>query len=473
MKSAVENLDPTRVRLTVEVPFEELTPSLDAAYKKIAQQVNVPGFRRGKVPPMIIDQRFGRAVVIEEAVNEALPQFYGKAVEENKLEVVGRPNVDLSEIEDGAELKFTAEVDVRPEITLPDYQGIEATVDDAVVTDEQVEEQLNALRDRFSTLTAVERAAEAGDYVTIDLRAEINGEELEDGTAADVSYEIGSGTMVEGLDEAVTGKSAGEVATFSSKLVGGVHAGESADITVTVKGVKAKELPELDDEFAAMASEFDTLGELRDDARVRLERMARQEQAAQARDRVLEKLLERVDVPLPKSVVEAELDWRKQSLDQQLQATGMTREGFFKLQDKTAEEFEAELDKEIREGVKAQFILDKLADTEQLSVNQEELTRHLIQRAAGSGMSPDQFAQQVVQANQVPALVGEVRRGKALQLVLEAAAVTDASGAPVDIKAFLEDEDAGTAGAAADGAAESESQVDAEAGQEEADSTEE
>lgn len=433
MKSAVETLDPTRVRLTVEVPFAELVPSLDTAYKKIAEQVTVPGFRRGKVPPRVIDQRIGRGAVLEEAINSALPDLYGQAVQENKLEVVGRPEVEVTEFADGEQLKFTAEVDVRPEFDLPEYKGVEVEVEDVAVTDEDVEEQVEALRKRFGTLTGVERPVQNGDFVTLDLVATIDGEQLEDGTATGVSYEVGSESMVDGLDEAIVGKSADEEAEFVSTLVGGSHAGEQAQITVTVGAVKARELPELDDEFAQLASEFDTLEELRADVRGRLERAKKFEQGAQARDKVLETVLAQVEVPLPAKAVEAEIAWRNEQLDEQITRAGMTREGFLKLQEQDAETFAADLDKQVREGMKAQFVLDRLADKEELSVNQNELTQHLIRRASGSGLSPDQFAKQVVDSGQVPALVGEVRRGKALQLILENAQIKDASGNTVDL----------------------------------------
>jgi trigger factor len=433
VKSAVETLDPTRVRLTVEVPFEELKPSLDAAYKKIAEQVSIPGFRKGKVPAAIIDQRFGRGAALEEAINASLPQFYGRAVEENKIEVVGQPEVDLEELKDGESLKFTAEVDIRPDFALPEIEGIEVEVEDAVVGDEQVAERVDLIRARFGTLKEVEREVRTGDFVTLDLAASIEGEVLEDGTAKGMSYEIGSTNLIEGTDDAIVGKNAGETATFTSKLLGGSHAGEEATIEVTVTAVKERELPELDDEFAQLASEFDTLEEFRANVRETLEKAQQFEQVAEARDKVLEALLERVDIPLPKSVVDAELAWRNEALDRQIAMGGMTREGFFKLQDKTEDEYNAELDTEVRDGVKAQFILDKLANDKEISVTEAELTNHLIQRAAQAGMRPDEFAQQISQAGQVPALVGEVRRGKALNLVLDAAKVTDASGNEVDV----------------------------------------
>jgi len=440
VKSAVENLDPTRVRLTVEVPFAELKPSLDAAYQKIAEQVNVPGFRKGKVPPRVIDQRFGRGPVLEEAINSALPDLYGKAVNEAKLEVVGRPEVEVTDLTDGEALKFTAEVDVRPEFDLPAYEGLEVEVEDAAIGDEQVDEQLDALRKRFGSLVGVERSIEEGDFVSLDLIASIEGETLEDGTATGVSYEVGSGNMVDGLDEAILGKNSGEEVGFRSTLVGGSRAGDEADIKVTVGSVKTRELPELDDDFAQLASEFDTLDELRESISARLAKSKKFEQGAQARDKVLEAVLEQLDFPLPAKAVEAEIAWRNEQLDQQIEAAGMTRDGFFKLQEQTPEEFAADLDKQVRDGMKAQFVLDKVADAAELSVNQGELTNHLIRRASGSGMSPDQFAQSVVQSGQIPALVGEVRRGKALQQILEAAVVKDASGNVVDLAELAEAE---------------------------------
>lgn len=448
MKSAVETLNPTRVRLTVEVPFEELRPSLDAAYKKINQQVSVPGFRKGKIPARIIDQRFGRGAVLEEAINDALPKFYTEAVNEVELNVLGQPDVDITEFNDGDELKFTAEVDVRPSIELPDFEGIEVTVDAVEVSDEDVDKSIEELRERFSSVSDVERAAAEGDVVVLDLEAKVDGEILEDGVAKGVSYTIGSGQLLDGIDEAVTGLEAGGSTTFTSELKGGSAAGQSAEVTVQVTAVQAKELPELEDDFAQLASEFDTLDELRADSRGRLERMKRYDQATQAQEKVLEALLERVDVPLPEKLLEEEVSTRKHNLEHhQLQQMGLTLESYLKIQEKTAEEFEAEIEEQARKGIKTQFVLDELVAKQQLSVNQEELTEHLMRRAASSGMSPDQFAQAVVEGGQVPMLVGEVARGKALATVVESAKVVDSNGAEVDLDE--DDEEAGdTAGAA-------------------------
>ena len=434
MKTDVETLSPTRIKLNVEVDFDELAPSLESAYKKIGSQVSIPGFRKGKVPSRLIDQRFGRAAVLEEAVNEALPKFYGQAVESTEVEVLGQPEVDVTEFADGQPLKFTAEVDVRPEVTLPDLSTIEVTVDDIVVTDEDVEEQVTALRARFGTLTGVDRSAAEGDFVVVDLAATVDGEQIEGGTLAGQSYEVGSGGLLEGLDAAVTGLSAGESTTFTTKIAGGPHAGQDAEVTVTVSSVKERELPEADDEFAQMASEFDTFDELKDDARVRITRARRVDQGAQARDKALEALLEQLDLPLPEGIVKAELDARKHDLHHQLENSGLTKEDYLREEDQSEEDFDAELETNAREAVKAQFTLDAIAKRENVNVSQEELTEHLIRRAQQFGLAPEQLAQQVMQAGQIPVLVSEVVRGKALAALLSQVSIKDASGNVVDLE---------------------------------------
>ncbi|WP_055552864.1 trigger factor [Streptomyces sp. NBRC 110028] len=450
MKSAVENLNPTRVRLTVEVPFEELKPSLDAAYKKINQQVTVPGFRKGKIPARIIDQRFGRGAVLEEAVNDALPKFYTDAVNEGELNPLGQPEVDITELKDNELLAFTAEVDIRPSIEIPDYSGIEVTVDSVEVSDEDIDKSVEQLRDRFATTSPVERAAGEGDIVVIDLEAKVDGEVLEDGVAEGVTYTIGSGELLDGIDEAVTGLEAGGTATFTSELKGGSAQGKEAEVSVKVNEVKARELPELDDDFAQLASEFDTLEELRADSRKRLEQSKKYDQATQAQEKVLDALLELVEVPIPEKLLEDEIQTRKHNLEHhQLGQMGMNLESYLELQGKTAEEFDAELKEQAEKGIRTQFVLDELVNKEKLSVGQEELTEHLMRRAQSSGMSPDQFAQAVVEGGQVPMLVGEVARGKALAVVVEAAKVVDDKGETVDLDD--EDETAETVEAGAEG----------------------
>ncbi|WP_415950350.1 trigger factor [Streptomyces sp. KLOTTS4A1] len=465
MKSAVETLNPTRVRLTVEVPFEELKDSLDAAYKKINQQVTVKGFRKGKIPARVIDQRFGRGAVLEEAVNDALPKFYTQAVNEAELNVLGQPEVDITDLKDNETLNFTAEVDVRPEIEIPDFSGIEVEVDAIEVTDEDVEKSVEQLRERFASTSPVERAAAEGDVVTLDLEAKVDGEVLADGVASDVSYTIGSGELLDGIDEAVTGLEAGGEATFTSQLKGGSAEGKDAEVTVKVSQVAARELPELDDDFAQLASEFDTLEELKADSRKRLANMKEYDQATQAQERVLEKLLELVEIPVPEKLLEDEVNTRRHNLENhQLGQMGLNLEQYLQIQGKTVEEFEAETKEQAVKGIKTQFVLDELVNKEKLNVSQEELTEHLMRRAASSGMSPDQFAQAVVEGNQVPMLVGEVARGKALAVVVEAATVKDTNGEVVDLSDDEDEvEEAAEVAAEATGTTEAEGETKADA----------
>ena len=436
MKSTVETLSPTRVRLAVEVPFDELKPSLDKAYASIAKQVRVPGFRPGKAPQRIIDQRVGRAAVLDEAVQDAVPRAYSDAVRENDVRVLGQPQIELTKLEDGDLIAFTAEVDVRPEVTLPAYDGIAVAVDDAEVTDEQIEEQVSGLRDRFAVLKAADRPVADGDYVSIDLRATVDGEEVPGGSTTGLSYEVGGGSLMSGLDEALVGMSAGEERQFTTELVGGELAGRTADVSVTVRSVKEKELPELDDEFAQTASEFDTLADLRADVRERLTRVRALEQGAQARDKVLEALLAATEVPLPESVVQGEVEWRQHDIGHQLEGAGLDLDAYLSAEGRTREDFEAEVQTNSETAVKTQLVLDAVADAEQLGVSDAELTEHVIGQAARYGMSPQDFAQQLTQGGNLPALVADVRRSKALATVLERATVTDASGRPVDLSAL-------------------------------------
>lgn len=436
MKSTVETLSPTRVKLSVEVPFDELKPSLDKAYRSIAEQVTIPGFRRGKVPPRLIDQRVGRSTVISEAVNEAIPQHYSAAIREHEVVAMGQPDVEVTKLADGDLLTFTAEVDVRPEITLPEYKSIQVTVDELVVSDEDVTAGLSQLRDRFAVLKGVERAAQQGDFTSLDLEATIDGEEVEGGSTSGLSYEIGTNQLLDGLDDAIIGLSAGESTTFTSKLVGGERAGEEAEISVTVNSVKEKELPELDDEFAQTSSEFDTIDELTADTREHVTQNKRIEQVVQARDKVLKELVSAVEVPLPETVVASEVEYRKQSITSRLEAVGSTLEQYLTAENQTEEELDAELRESSEEAVRNQLVLDKVADAEELGVSNEELTGEVVQRAQQSGRQPQEYADELVNSGQLPLLVADVRRGKALALVLESAAITDSTGAKVDLAAL-------------------------------------
>ncbi len=435
MKSTAENLSPTRVRLSVEVPFEEVKPSLDAAYKKIGAQLRVPGFRPGKVPARIIDQRVGRAAVLEEAVSEVVPRTYVEAAREHELKTLGQPDIEVTRQDDEA-LSFTAEVDVRPEITLPDLSGIAVSVDDAEVTDADVDEQLSALRERFGSLKGVDRAVQSGDYVSIDLVAAIDGQEIEAGSAKGMSYEVGSGDLIDGLDDAITGKSAGDTATFTATLEQGERAGDEAEISATVNSVKEKELPDLDDDFAQLASEFDTIDELRDDLRDRLGNVKKMEQGSQARDKLVEHLVATVEFPVPESAIKSEVDQREHEIVHALNHDDAVFERYLQAQGKTRDEFTEELRGDAEKAVRAQFLLDAIADSTDVQVGDSELTEYLVRQAARYNMAPQEFASQIMQAGNLPVVYADVRRNKALAEVLESAKITDASGNSVDLSAL-------------------------------------
>jgi trigger factor len=439
VKSTVENLGPTRIKLAVELPFAELQPSIDAALKRVGSQLRIPGFRPGKAPARVIEQRVGRAAVLEEAVNDALPRVYSEAVTESGVKPVGQPDIEVTNLDDGNSLSFTAEVDIRPEITLPDYQAIAVEVDDVDTTDAQIDEQLDALRERFGTLKNVERPIETGDYVSIDLTAIVDGAEVEGGSASNLSYQVGSGDLVDGLDEVITGANAGETKNFTSTLNGGDHAGQDAEVTVTVNSVKEKELPAADDDFAQLASEFDTLDELRGDLRERISRVGVMTQGAQARDKLLDALIDGTEVPLPESAVKAEYDWREHDVIHQLEHDDARFEQYLEQEGKTREEFETELKDLAERSVKSQFVLDAIADAENVQVEDGELTEYLVRQAARYGMPAQEFANQLLQAGNLPAVIADVRRNKAIAVVLEQADIKDASGRPVDLSALTRD----------------------------------
>jgi trigger factor len=456
VKTDVEELSPTRVRLTVEVPFEELKPSVDRAYREVARKIRVPGFRPGRVPPRVIDQRVGRGPVLEQAVSDAVPELYGKALADHDVHALGQPELEITRLDDGKELAFTAEVEVRPKFDLPDIDGMPVTVDDADVSPDEVEEYIRALRERFASLKGTDRPAASGDFVTISLSAQVNSKPVEDAQANGVSYEVGSGQMLDGLDEALEGMSAGETKTFSAVLAGGKKAGETADVTVTVESVKVKELPELDDEFAQSASEFDTLGELRAGTRIQLETMRRANQAGQARERALDAVIARVDIPLPEGLIGREVASRRQSLSERLERSGGTIADYLKAANMSEKQFEEQLTEDARRGTKAVFILDKLAADEDLSLSQEDLAAYVTEQAYRMGVSPDRLAKELSDSGQLGSAAADVLRSKALTLLSERAAVTDDSGREVDIKAIAAegagDADAGDAAAEEDGA---------------------
>jgi trigger factor len=427
VKSAVENLTATRVKLNVEVPFEELKPSIDAAYKTVASQIQVPGFRKGKVPSKLVDQRVGRGYVLETAINDGLNGWYQAAVQEAGLRPLSRPEVEITEVPDPSstdgELKFQVEIDVRPEVELPDYAGIKVEVAAADSSDADVDKALDELRGRFGTLKSVDRPAADGDFLTIDITATIDGAEIDSATG--LSYQVGAGTMLEGLDEAVTGLSADEEAIFDTTLVGGEHAGEAAQVKVVVKTVKERELPEANDDFAQLASEFDTLAELREDLAKQAAESKVVGQGVEARDKVLDKLVELIEVPVPDSVVEEQLEAHFNPENAHGEGEHDTEEHRAEVKANTARAFQNEI------------ILDAIADKEEVSVSQNELIDYIVSTASQYGMDPNQFAQIIDQSGQVPMMVSEVRRRKALAVVLGQAEVVDSEGNKVDLSDFV------------------------------------
>jgi len=415
VKSVVETLSPTRVRIIIDVDFKDLEPHVSVAYETLAHQVSIPGFRKGKVPRQLIDQRVGRGTVLNEAINNGLPDFYSKAAREHDVLAVGRPSIDIKELKDNEVVKFEVEVDIRPEVTLPDFSSIELSVDDVVVTDKDVDEQIDVLRTRFGTLTTVEKDAASGDFVTIDLVAKLDGKEVEGGTANGISYEVGSNRMIDGLDAALEGMKVDESKTFNTQLVG-MKEGDTGEVTVTLKAVKKRELPELNDEFAKLASEFETLDELKKDSRERLERLKSLEQGTQARDKLLTHLLDTVEVQVPEQLVKDEVH------------DHLEKEN--RLEDETHRN---EVTEEITRSIRGDFLLDSIVKSEEVQVTEAELTEYLIRTAARYGMSPDQFAKQISEGGQIAALMAEVARTKALAVVLERVKIKDASGREVDL----------------------------------------
>ena len=406
------------MKLSVDVTFEELKPHISAAYQTLSERITIPGFRKGKVPSAMIDQRVGRGAVLDEAINAALPTFYSQAAKDNNVLVIGRPTVDIKELKDNESLSFTVEVDVRPELKLPNFSTLEISVDDVAVLDKDLDEQIDALRARFGTLSTVEKKVENKDFVSIDLIATADGKELEGGTANDISYEVGSARMIDGLDEALIGLSANESKEFSTQLVG-MSEGETGNVKVTVKAVKHRDLPPVDDAFAKLASEFETLAELKEDVRSRLTKLKEMEQGAQARDLLVEKLIAMIEIPLPQEIIDAEVNEH------------LEKEG--RLED---DKHRAEVNIEVSQTIQREFLLDSIVKAESVSVNESELTEYLVRASQRYGMSPDQFIKEVSEAGQITTMVAEVARAKALAGVLGRVKVKDKSGKKVDLEAL-------------------------------------
>jgi trigger factor len=441
VKSTVETLSPTRVRLEIEVSFAELEPSLRKAYRDIGAQVTIPGFRKGKVPAAIIDQRIGREAILTEAVQGAIPEQLLAAVRQHDVRTLGRPQVEITDFADGQPLKFTAEMDVRPELTLPDLGDVQVTVDEVTVSDEDVDEQLEGLRQRFATLKTVDRPAQRGDFVQIDLKATVNGEEVPGGTASNLSHEVGSNRLLPGLDETLDGMTAGSDATFVTALVAGDFAGQDAEVTVNVRGVKEREMPDLDDDFAQLASEFDTLDELRGDLATRLTKVKRIEQLYAARDKALEALVEASDVPAPSGVVAEEVASRKEAMVDQLERMGASMEEYLTSEEKTEEQLDAEISDAAAKQVRIHLLLEAFADATNIQVSDDEFGHEIVHRANRAGMAPQQYYEQLAQSGMAVQVFADVRRGKALEDVLRRITIRDSSGEIVALDE-LQSEDA-------------------------------
>ena len=437
MKSNVEQLSPTRVRIKVQVPFTELEPDFQRAYKELAKQVRLPGFRPGKAPAKLLEARFGREAMLEQVVNEALPSRYGQAVAESEVHPLGQPDIEVTKKEYGQELAFTAEVDVRPKIALPDLSELTVSVDPVGVSDDDVDAELESLRARFGTLTGVDRPVADGDFVSIDLSATVDGEDVPNAAAQGLSHEVGSGRLIAGLDDALVGLSVDESKEFTAKLATGEHAGHDAQVTVTVKSIKERELPEPDDEFAQLASEFDTIDELRSNLRDQVGQVKRAQQAEKIRDATMDALVEQVDVPLPEAIVQAQFDT---AIHNALHSFNHDEAKFNEVlaeQGKTREEFETETRSAAESDVKRQLLLDALADDLEVKVGQDDLTERLVMTSRQYGIEPQQLFAYLQENNQLPAMLADVRRGLTIAAVVQAATVTDTDGNSIDTHEFF------------------------------------
>jgi trigger factor len=421
LKTKVETLNPTRVKLVIEANPADFKSSIDHAYEHIAEGVNIPGFRKGKVPAAILDQRVGRPAILAHAINDGLDGLYRAAIEEHKLRPIGQPQADVKQTPDEktfeGDLIVEIEVEVRPEIKLKDYAGIKLTVDEVKVDKKDVEAELDALRARFGSLKTVDRPAKKGDFTTISLTATIDGKQID--AAENISYEIGSGNLLDGIDDALDTLTAGESTTFKSRLVGGEAKGQDAEISVTLQAVKERELPKADDDFAQLASEFDTLAELKAALEKSIAQSKVFDQGVQARQVLTEKLLEQNDVPVSQELVEAEVHRHL--------------EGEGRLED---DKHRAEVTEDSTKNFKTQMLLDAIVEKEEIQVGEQELINYLVQVSQQYGMAPNDFIKTISEQGQVPAFVAEVARRKALAVVLEKAEVVDSAGNKVDLTEF-------------------------------------
>jgi trigger factor len=420
LKTNVEKLNPTRVKLTITVDQTDFKPALDAAYKTVSQQVNIPGFRKGKVPSSVLDQRVGKDMILAQAINDGMDDFYRQALTKEKLIPLGTPQADVKQAPTSAEpnldLIIELEVEVRPEFKLPEYKGLKIKVDALKVAKLDIETELDALRGRFGTLKTVDRPAARGDFTSIDLTAQIDGKNID--TASDISYEIGSGQLLDGIDEALETLTAGETTTFRSKLAGGDLVGQEAEVTVTLNAVKERELPKADDEFAQLASEFDTIEDLKKNIEAQLEVTLARKQILQARDLIIDQLLEKAKIPVSAEAVGREVE-------SHLEGEGRQAD----------DEHRKEVTEETEKNFRTQVLLDAVSEAEAIKVEDQELIEYLAFASRNYGMEPNEFIKQVASAGQVPAFVGELTRRKAVDALVAAAEIVDSKGNKISAEA--------------------------------------
>ncbi len=428
MQTTVENTDKHTVKLTVEVTPEEFDADLDRAYRSIANSVKIPGFRKGKVPKQIIDAQVGRDVVMEEFLSDAVPIYFRNAVREEDLAPITEPDIDLQQVEDGKPLIFTAVVEVRPRLDLTDYKGVEVTKPDTSVTDEEVAEWIDRMRDRFAELEPVTRKAAAGDFVVADVSAKLGTKDLEEATRPDYLYGIGSGEFGPTMDAELIGKGAGDILKFSEDLPEGYenpdNPAKAVDFQVLVKEVKAKKLPDADDEFAKASSEFDTLEELKVDLKDKLHEIKERETVAVLRDRVLAALIDRVDVDLPDSLIDDETEHRVHSATDRAARSGLTLDQVLEAQGWDEARFREDARDHAVRAIKADLVLEGVARAEKLEVTAEEIGQEINALAGVYGRDPKDFAKTLDKSGQIVTLAGDIIRTKALDLLVENAEVT-------------------------------------------------
>jgi trigger factor len=437
VKSTVTQLSPTRVRINVEVPFPELEPDFQRAYKELAKQIRLPGFRPGKAPARLLEARFGREALLDQVIEDAVPSRYGQALTESDVQPIGRPNIQVTHKEYGQELQFFAEVDVRPKLEIPDLDALSVSVEPVEVSDDEVNAELESLRARFGTLTGVDRPVQTGDFVSIDLSATVDGEDVPNAAAEGLSHEVGSGRLIAGLDDALVGLAVDESKVFTATLATGEHAGQEADVTVTVKSIKERELPEPDDEFAQLASEFDTIDELRESLGEQVRKTKRAQQADQIRNAALDALLEQVDVPVPDAIVRSQIEETLQAAMGGLNQDQAKFNEVLEQQGSSRAEFDAEARAAAENNVKRQLLLDAIADQLDVQVGQEDLTERLVLTSRQYGIEPQQLFAYLQENNQLAAMFADVRRGLAVAAVIEKATVTDTDGNPIDTSEFF------------------------------------